>query len=75
MDNFEQKKDRLVSNYKKERYVELLKHSNESESLSSDEKGELSLYSNLLHDQVTWETQGHYLQFLQKLLEDKITIP
>ena len=66
MDNFEQ------LNYNKERYLELL--TNESESLSSDEKKELSRYSNLLHDQINWETQYHYLQFLKKFLENKINI-
>ena len=70
-------------NYKKDRHLELLKRSEElkslsinssEEALSSDESLELSRYSNLLQDQLNWETQEYFLQFQEKLLSNKITI-
>ncbi len=83
LNKIEQDKRRILSNYQKERHLELLKRSEElkslsinssEEALSSDESLELSRYSNLLQDQLNWETQEYFLQFQEKLLANKITI-
>ena len=74
MNSLKQEKDQVLSNYQKTRHLKLLKSSKDLESLSNDEIYELSLYSSLLHEQLSWETQDHYLQFQQELLTNKITI-
>jgi hypothetical protein len=84
MSNLEEKlkeiehdKRRVLSNYKKQRHLELLKRSGELEKLSidsSEEALELSYYSGLLQEQLNWETRDHYLQLQEELLTNKITI-
>ena len=73
----EQDKRRILSNYQKERHLELLKRSEELESLSineSKEALELSRYSALLQEQLNWETREHFLQLQEKFLKNKIII-
>jgi hypothetical protein len=70
----EQDKRWILSNYRKERHLELLKRSEELESLSINESEEISYYSALLHEQLNWETQEDFLQLQEKLLKNKITI-
>lgn len=70
-------KRRILSNYEKERHLELLKRSEELKSLSLDESEEaleLSYYSDLLQDQLDWETREHFLQLQEKLLQNKIPV-
>ena len=73
----EQDKRRILSNYQKERYLELLKRSEELESFSMDESEEaceLFYYSYLLYGQLNWETRDYFLQLQEKFLENKIDI-
>jgi len=73
----EQDKRRIFSSYQKERHLELLKRSEELESLSineSEEALELSRYSALLQEQLNWETREYFCQFQEKLLKNEITI-
>ena len=73
----EQDKRRILSNYQKERHLELLKRSDELKSLSinaSEEALELSRYSDLLEEQLNWETREYFLQLQEKFLKNKISI-
>ena len=77
LNKIKQEKRRIVSNYQKQRYLELLKRSEELKSLSIDESEEtleLSCYSDLLEEQLNWETREYFLELQEKLLENKITI-
>lgn len=77
LNKIEQDKRGILSNYQKERHLELLKRSEELESLSietSEEALELSGYSALLQDQLNWETWEYFLQLQEKFLKNKITI-
>jgi hypothetical protein len=77
LNKIEQDKRRILSNYQKERHLELLKRSEELKSLSIDESEEaleLSRYSALLQEQLNWETREYFLQLQEKFLKNKITI-
>ena len=77
LNKIEQDKRRILSNYQKERHLELLKRSEELKSLSineSEEALELARYSALLQEQLNWETREYFLQLQEKFLENKITI-
>ena len=72
-----QDKRRILSNYQKERHLELLKRSEELKSLSineSQESLELSRYSALLQEQLNWETRNYFVELQEKLLKNKISI-
>ena len=72
LNKIEQEKRRILSNYQKERHLELLKRSEELKSLSidaSEEALELSRYSALLQEQLNWETREDFLQLQEKLLD------
>ena len=77
LNEIEEDKRRKLSNYQKERHLELLKRSEELRLLSIDESEEaleLSCYSDFLEEQLNWETREYFLQLQEKLLENKITI-
>lgn len=74
LNQIEQKKRFILSNYQKERHLQLLKRSEELKSLSKEEGLELSRYSDLLHEHLNWETRNHFLQLQEKLIENRITI-
>ena len=73
----EQDKRRVLSNYQKERHLELLTRSEELNSFSineNEEALELSRYSDLLEEQLNWETRDSLLQLQEKLLKNQISI-
>ena len=73
----EQEKRQILENYQKQRHLDLLARSDELKKLSiveSKERKELLSYSNLLFDQVNWETQDQFLQLLEKFLNDEIWV-
>lgn len=77
LNKIEQDKRRILSNYQKERHLELLKRSEELKSLSidaSEEAIELSRYLALLQEQLNWKTRKHFLPLQEKFLKNKITI-
>ena len=65
---------KLLSNYNEKRYIEILTLKNEGRAFNNELQLEKLKYSAVLHSQIQWLTRSEYLNLLDSVLNQKISI-